>query len=122
MGAWRTLFESAGMAEVHELPDRVVLKGLDQRTGAIPRDLEITDEPQVGAVEVHQLGGDPFDALDGVNHPVCRQVVSARERHYVPILAVLIRVPRRRCNWLASLLIGVDPLPLKCDLGRIVAD
>ena len=28
--------ESAGVAEVHELPDRVVLVGLDQITSAIP--------------------------------------------------------------------------------------
>jgi len=30
------IFESAGMAEVHELPDRVVLVGLDQLTSARP--------------------------------------------------------------------------------------
>src|SRR5205823_1537254 len=80
----------AGVAEVHQFPDRVVLVGLNQLTTAIPRDLDVADESQVGTVEVRQLGGDAFEALDGVDHPVCRQVMGAGKRHHVAVLAVPI--------------------------------
>jgi len=42
----------AGVAEVHQFPDRVVLVGLHQLITAISGDLEITNESHVGTVEV----------------------------------------------------------------------
>jgi len=42
----------AGVAEVHQLPDRVVVVGLGQLAAAVPGDLEVAGETQVGAVEV----------------------------------------------------------------------
>jgi hypothetical protein len=60
--------------EVHQLPDRVVLVGLGQLTTPIPGDLDVTDEPQVGAIEVGQFGGDALDALDTTSFaPSARQ-------------------------------------------------
>jgi len=60
------------VAKVHQLPNRVVLVGLDQLATAIPGDLDVTDKAEVGAVEVRQLGRDAFDALDAVDHAVDR--------------------------------------------------
>src|SRR5260370_20687283 len=67
----------AGVPEVHQFPDRVVLVGLGQLTIEIPRDLDVTGESQVGTILVRQLGGDALDALDAVGHPGCRQIVAA---------------------------------------------
>ena len=52
----------AGVAEVHQLPDRVGPVGLDQLTASIQGDLDCTDESQVGTVEARQLGSDAFEA------------------------------------------------------------
>src|SRR6202165_2654494 len=112
----------AGVAEVHQFPDRVVVVGLDQLTTVIPGDLDVTDEAEVGAVEVRQLGRDAFDALDGVDHPVDRQVVGTGERDHVAVLTVSVGVSGRGSNGLAGLLVGVDPFPLEGHLGRVVAD
>src|SRR4051812_41604809 len=68
-----------GVAEVHQFPERVVLVRLDQVGTAIPGDLDVTDESQVGAVEMRQLGRDAFESLDGVDHPSGRQVVGTGE-------------------------------------------
>jgi hypothetical protein len=46
----------AGVPEVHQFPDRVVLVGLGQPTTAIPGDFGVAGESQVGTVEVRQLG------------------------------------------------------------------
>src|SRR5450631_1137301 len=113
---------AAGVAEVHQFPDRVVLVGLGQLATAIPGDLEVTGESQVGTVEVGQLGGDALEALEGVGHPGCGQVVGAGKRHHVPVLSVLIGVARCRRDGLAGRLIGVDPFPCEGDLGPVVAD
>jgi hypothetical protein len=51
-----------------------------------------------------------------------RQVVPAGKRHHVPVLAVPVGVARGRGNGLAGRLVGIDPLPLEGDLGRVVAD
>ena len=65
---------AAGVAEVHEFPDRVVLMGLGQFTAAVPGYLNLASESQVCAIEMRELGGDALDALDRVGHPVRGQV------------------------------------------------
>src|SRR5580700_6206054 len=100
---WPITLSVPGMAEVHQFPDRVVLMGLDQVSTAIPGDLDLTDETEVGAIEMRQLGSDAFDSLDRVNHPIGGQVVGAVERHHVSVLAVLVGVARRCRNGLAGL-------------------
>src|SRR5260370_19667404 len=60
----------AGVAEVPQFPDRVVLVGLDQLATAIPGDLDVTDAAEVGPVEVGPIGCDAFDPLDRLDHPV----------------------------------------------------
>jgi hypothetical protein len=68
-GCGRALRILEGAAEVHEFPNRLVL-GLEQLVDSEVTDFDAAEEPQIRAVEVGELGGDAFDALDAVDHSV----------------------------------------------------
>jgi hypothetical protein len=71
-----------GVAEVRELPDRVLGGVLIDDLGAlVVLDPDLARETQVRAVEAQQLSGSALDALQTLDHPDLRQVLVTREGH-----------------------------------------
>ena len=69
-----------GVAEVHELPDRVLGRGLiDDLGAAVVLDADLAREAEVGAVEPDELRGRTLGAVKALDHPVAREIPMTRE-------------------------------------------
>ncbi len=66
----------AGVAEVHQFPDRILLVGLDGLTAAIERDLDVTEKSQVGI----PLCGSDVGRDDRIRPGLPASPISSRRR------------------------------------------
>src|ERR1700682_5997115 len=92
----------ARLAEVHELPERVIDVALDQLLALEALDAQLTGEPQVGAVESDEPGRCPLGPVKVVDELVGGEVGVPGERDDVPLLAIGVRVAGHVADGLAG--------------------